>query len=258
MKSSIWIPLACFLAGSALASVGFFFFSSSPSPERAASIRPTDLSAPPAYQPSFSASLPPASPESPTASASSLVASAYRVHSADHNTKATSGFVPSGGTAYPASSLSSRTSDPQGASLPSSLHASSPATSSFSASTGAAAPASAVVSQAPASAVGFAQQVYASGNIAAGGVTLPLALTPNLESSPVVTDQQLAEVDDAANQFLEQVQNDPAPTSSDDAQASWDRAAAANDDLLRAKLGWAGYNALSIQSAITTADQSAQ
>ncbi len=265
MKSSIWIPLACFAAGTALASVGFFLFSSPASPERTASVRSAEPSASAPLGSSSADTSSSMSLESATTPASSPVvapaASALRRSSVFSGPSA-SGSAPSGGIAYSAPDLSSRPSArPGAAGFPPADIASGTTTSSASASAGTLAAFTgnrAALSQAPASAAGFAQQVYASGNTSAGGVTLPLSLTPNLESAPAVTDQQLAAVDDAANQFLEQVQNNPAPTSSDGAQATWDRAAAANDDLLRAKLGWAGFNALSRQSALPSTDSAVQ
>ncbi len=265
MKSSIWIPVGCFLAGTVIASFGFFLFSSAPSPERPAPMQTSETSVPSVVRPAFSDSSLSVSVENTAASATTVVstpsASAVRRSSA-FTGPAAAGIAPSGGYAYSTSDLSARPSArPGSAALPAASYPSVTATFSSSgpsATQAASAGSGAVLAQAPASAAGFAQQVYASGNMSSGGVTLPLSLTPNLESAPAVTDQQLATVDDAANQFLEQVQNDPAPTSSEGAQATWDRAAAANDDLLRAKLGWAGFNALSRQSAMPATDSAVQ
>jgi len=264
MKSSIWIPLACFAAGTALASVGFFLFSTPASPERTASVRSAEPSASAPLRSPLADTSSSAPLESATTSASSAVSApavAAVRRSSVFSSPTGSGAAPSGGIAYSDTDLSSRSSARTGAAALPPIGSASGTTSSVSASSGNQATTTgggASLGQTPASAAGFAQQVYTSGNTSSGGVTLPLSLTPNLESAPAVTDQQLAAVDDAANQFLEQVQNSPAPTSSDRAQATWDRAAAANDDLLRAKLGWAGFNAVSRQSAMPATDSAVQ
>lgn len=81
----------------------------------------------------------------------------------------------------------------------------------------------------------------------------PLSLAQVPEDTQTLTAEQQQDADEVASQFLEEIEKKGQPANEEQAFNEWEAAKDDNDDLLRAKLGWQAFNALSVDAAKTAA-----